>query len=92
MVINIILGFNWGSYCNAGGGGAGAGSINVFYNTYFKKGTIHATGGASHSGSTGTSGNQYSGYTTVSATGGAGGDGCISCGSIASGSYVPDTP
>lgn len=54
----------------------GGGSINIFYRDSFVKGTITASGGA--------------GGTTTKASGGSGGAGCISYGSIASGSYVSD--
>lgn len=76
--------FTWSSYCNAGGGGSGGGSVNIFYKTYLKKGTITSNGGKGHSGSSGYDNDGKSIYSN----GGNGGDGSISCGSIATGSYV----
>ena len=62
---------------NAGsGGGSGGGSVNIFYSVYLEKGNITAYGGSA---------GMVSG---VGQLGGAGGPGCISYGSIASGSYV----
>ncbi len=82
--------FKWSGSCSAGGGGSGGGSINLFYNSYLKKGNISASGGSGYSGSSGTYGNKIIGYSTVYARGGSGGAGCVSYGSIASGSYVAD--
>lgn len=70
------------TYSHGGSGSAGisygGGSINIFYSVYLQKGNITANGG-----STG----MVSG---VGQVGGAGGAGCVSYGSIASGSYVAD--
>lgn len=58
----------------SGGGASGGGSINIFYKESIEKGTINAIGGTGGTGSK---------------TGGAGGNGCISIGSISTGTYVP---
>lgn len=67
------------TYSHGGSGSAGisygGGCINIFYSVYLQKGNITANGG-----STG----------MVSGVGQVGGAGCVSYGSIASGSYVAD--
>lgn len=67
-----------GSGNRAGGGGSGGGSINIFYNTINRTGTITATGGA---------GGAATRDDREKAAGAKGGDGCVSAGSIATGSY-----
>ena len=57
----------------AGGGSSGGGSVNIFFNTSITKGTISATGGTGGAGQN---------------RGGAGGNGSISTGSIATGTYI----
>ncbi len=64
----------------AGGGSSGGGSINIFYNDTITKGTISAMGGSA-SGIIGL-------YHSWAANGGIGGNGCISTGSIATGTYI----
>jgi hypothetical protein len=59
-----------GNRIGAGGGGSGAGSINLFYRTNYAPGTITATGGSGGIG-------QNTGSATWQANGGAGGAGTI---------------
>ena len=61
-----------------GGGGSGAGSINIFYANSITKGTITATGGAAGLGT----------RNGESANAGTGGDGSITIGSISTESFV----
>ena len=53
--------------------GSGGGSLNIFYEETFIKGTVLAAGGSRG---------------TISPSGGAGGAGSISIGSLATGTYV----
>lgn len=69
-------GGNCGLSDSGSGGGSGGGSINIFYSVHFEKGNISANGGSA---------GRISGR---GALGAQGGNGCISHGSIASGSYV----
>lgn len=62
----------------AGGGGSGGGSINIFYRTIYEKGTVTAAGGTGGIGAS----------SSLGYNGGAGGNGTISIGSIATGTYV----
>mgnify|MGYP004478686679 FL=1 len=65
-----------------GAGGSGGGNINIFYQDSFTSGTLDVSGGAASYGSSlGNGGNCY---------GGAGGNGSISSGCIATGTYVAD--
>lgn len=66
----------------AGGGGSGGGSVNIFYNTINNMGTITANGGAGG----------VAVKPVESAPGARGGNGCISIGSISSGTYEEYTP
>ena len=74
-------GTSYGGGCGGGGTRTTSqhvygGSVNIFYSVYLEKGNITAYGGSA---------GMVSG---VGQLGGAGGPGCISYGSIASGSYV----
>lgn len=64
-----------------GAGGSGGGSINIFYQDSYTSGTLDASGGAPSNGQSVGNGNCY---------GGAGGNGSISSGCIATGTYVAD--
>lgn len=63
----------------AGGGGSGAGSINIFYKNTIKKGTITSIGGPG-----GKNGRRLGGI------GGAGGAGSVTIGNISTGTFVKD--
>ncbi len=66
-----------GTAYRAGGGGSGGGTVNIFYKTINNIGTITATGGAGGAAT----------RKGESAPGARGGNGCVSAGSIATGSY-----
>ena len=77
----VSNGMNGGQGEAAGGGASGGGSINIFYKESITKGTISATGG--------TGGPSYSPFWGLEGNrGGAGGNGSISTGSIATGTYI----
>lgn len=66
---------------HAGGGGSGAGSINIFYNELIKKGTVIANGGKR--------GANNSNF-VLKAQGGAGGAGSITIGNISTATFIKD--
>ena len=77
----VSNGMNGGQGEAAGGGASGGGSINIFFKESITKGTISATGG--------TGGLSYSSFWGIEGNkGGAGGNGSVSTGSIATGTYV----
>ena len=57
--------------------GSGGGSVNIFFNTNNRTGTVTATGGARGTGTRG----------SESAHGGAGGNGTVSIGNVSTGIY-----
>lgn len=67
---------------STGGGGSGGGSINLFYSTSFTKGSIISRGGSA--------GYYSTSYYDYGGPGGSGGNGSISSGCIATGTYVAD--